>query len=97
MPRIDDSPPASDGLQQPLVQPGMAPSVGIVAARQMEMLPEKEQWRLISREWFTKGLLYAPTSGKLHHYLGMLSRDAEPNEKEDLRAVYHFAKRYVLS
>jgi protein SMG6 len=93
MARIDDSPAASDALQQPQVQAGLAPSVGVVAARQMELLPEKEQWRLISREWFTKGLAFAPTSGKLHHYLGMLSRDAEPNEKEELRAVYHFVKR----
>ncbi|KAI0085483.1 hypothetical protein BDY19DRAFT_966394 [Irpex rosettiformis] len=97
MPRIDDSPPASDGPQQPLMYSGMAPSVGIVAARQMEMLPEKEQWRLISREWFTKGLAHAPTSGKLHHYLGMLSRDAEPSEKEDLRAVYHFVKSMIAT
>lgn len=90
--RIDDSPPASDG-QQPL--PGMAASVGIVAARQMELLPEKEHWRQISREWFTKGLAFAPGSGKLHHHLGMLSRDADGCE-EELRAVYHFVKRYAV-
>ena len=87
--RIDDSPPASDG-QQPI---GMAASVGIVAARQMELLPEKEHWRQISREWFTRGLAYAPGSGKLHHHLGMLSRDADGNDREELRTVYHFVKR----
>ncbi|KAI0693720.1 hypothetical protein BC835DRAFT_1406670 [Cytidiella melzeri] len=97
MARIDDSPPASDALQQPQVQAGMAPSVGVIAARQMELMPEKEQWRLISREWFTKGLAFTPTSGKLHHYLGMLSRDAEPSEKEDLRAVYHFVKSMMAA
>ena len=90
--RIDDSPPASDG-QQPL--PGLAASVGIVAARQMELLPEKEHWRQISREWFTRGLAFAPGSGKLHHHLGMLSRDTDGGEKEELRAVYHFVKRCV--
>ena len=74
----------------------MTPSVGIVASSQMGMLVEKEQWRLISRESFTKGLLYAPTPGKLHHFLGLLSRDAELDEEEDLRAIYHFMKRYVL-
>ncbi|KAI0340639.1 hypothetical protein BDW22DRAFT_1346852 [Trametopsis cervina] len=94
--RNDDSPPASD-VQQPAIMPGMAPSVGIIAARNMELIPEKEQWRLISREWFTKGLAFAPTSGKLHHYLGMLSRDAEPCEKEELRAVYHFVKSMIAT
>lgn len=54
------------------MQPDVAPpSVSTYAASQMELLSEKEQWRLISLEWFAKGLVYSPTSGKLHHYLGL--------------------------
>lgn len=89
--RIDDSPPPSVGeIPQ---HPELVPSVGIVAARMMELDPEKERWRQISREWYAKGLAFQPGSGKLHHHLGALSRDREAGEKEELRAVYHFVKR----
>ncbi|GJE97087.1 hypothetical protein PsYK624_132970 [Phanerochaete sordida] len=87
--RIDDSPPPSVGefLQ--------APSVGIIAARMMEIEPEKERWRQISKDWYAKGLAFQPGSGKLHHHLGALSRDREAGEKEELRAVYHFVKSMI--
>ena len=55
--RIDDSP---------------SPSVGIVAARSMELEPEKERWRNIAREWYGAGLAEQPGTGKLHHHLGVL-------------------------
>lgn len=89
MARIDDSPPPSVGdfLQ--------VPSVGIAAARMMELEPEKERWRQISKEWYAKGLAFQPGSGKLHHHLGALSRDREAGEKEELRAVYHFVKSMI--
>ena len=63
----------------------------------MVLESERERWRqIISREWYLKGLLITPGSGKLHHHLGMLSsREAECVEKEELRAVYHFVKRCV--
>lgn len=77
--RIDDSP---------------SPSVGLVAARSLEIQPEKERWRRIAREWYAKGLLMKPNDGKLHHHLGLLSREADG---EDLRAVYHYVKRFVVS
>ena len=75
--RIDDSP---------------TPSVGIAAARMMEIGPEKERWRGIAKEWYSQGLAETPGTGKLHHHLGLLSREAEA---EELRAVYHFVKRFV--
>ncbi|KAF9228014.1 hypothetical protein BS17DRAFT_747074 [Gyrodon lividus] len=72
--RIDDSP---------------TPSVGIVAARMMEVEPEKERWRSIAKEWYARGIADTPGTGKLHHHLGLLSREVE---SEELRAVYHFVK-----
>lgn len=75
--RIDDSP---------------GPSVGVAAARALELEPEKERWRCIARQWYACGLADTPGTGKLHHHLGLLSRDADG---EELRAVYHFVKRYV--
>ncbi|KII90159.1 hypothetical protein PLICRDRAFT_124089 [Plicaturopsis crispa FD-325 SS-3] len=72
--RIDDSP---------------SPSVGIAAAQLLDVEPEKERWRGIAREWYSAGLTDTPGTGKLHHHLGLLSREVEG---EDLRAVYHFVK-----
>lgn len=72
--RIDDSP---------------TPSVGIAAARLMEVGPEKERWRCIAKEWYFQGLAETPGTGKLHHHLGLLSREVDC---EELRAVYHFVR-----
>lgn len=72
--RIDDSP---------------SPSVGIAAARSMEVEPEKERWRNIAREWYGAGLAEQPGTGKLHHHMGLLSREVE---SEELRGIYHFTK-----
>ena len=66
------------------------PSVGILAARALELEPEKERWRCIARDWYAAGLADMPGTGKLHHHLGLLSRDVE---SEELRSVYHFCKR----
>jgi protein SMG6 len=73
--RIDDSP---------------SPSVGIVAARLMDVEPETERWRGIARDWYGAGLAEQPGTGKLHHHLGLLCREVEG---EELRGVYHFVKR----
>ncbi|KAL1742791.1 hypothetical protein HDZ31DRAFT_42469 [Schizophyllum fasciatum] len=72
--RIDDSP---------------SPSIGVAAARLLELEPEKERWRMIAREWYALGLSEQPGNGKLHHHLGLLSREAEG---EELRSMYHFVK-----
>ncbi|KDR73471.1 hypothetical protein GALMADRAFT_71996 [Galerina marginata CBS 339.88] len=72
--RIDDSP---------------SPSIGVAAARLLDVGPEKEQWRNIARDWYGTGLAEQPGTGKLHHHLGLLSREVE---SEELRGVYHFVK-----
>ena len=77
--RIDDSP---------------SPSVGVVAARSLEVEPEKELWRTIARDWYAAGLAEQPGTGKLHHHLGLLSREAEGAE---LKGIYHFIKRSVYA
>jgi len=75
--RIDDSP---------------SPSIGVVAARMMDVEPEKERWRQIARDWYGAGLAEQPGTGKLHHHLGLLEREVEG---EELRGCYHFVKRWV--
>ncbi|KDQ59481.1 hypothetical protein JAAARDRAFT_126988 [Jaapia argillacea MUCL 33604] len=66
-----------------------APSIGVAAARAMDVEPEKERWRIIAREWYATALGEKPGEGKLHHHLGLLSREVEG---EDLRSIYHFVK-----
>ncbi|KAF8633707.1 hypothetical protein AX17_004365 [Amanita inopinata Kibby_2008] len=68
---------------------GPSPSVGVVAARLLEVKPEKERWRSLAREWYNAGLSEQPGTGKLHHHLGLLSREVDG---EELRGVYHFVK-----
>ncbi|KAI0262907.1 hypothetical protein BC834DRAFT_889594 [Gloeopeniophorella convolvens] len=69
-----------------------SPSVGIVAARLMELEPEKDRWRTIARDWYAEGVSATPGHGKLHHHLGLLSRETEG---EELRGVYHFVKSMI--
>jgi protein SMG6 len=73
--RIDDSP---------------TPSIGVAAARLMDVEPEEERWRQIAREWYGAGLAEQPGTGKLHRHLGLLEREVEG---EELRGCYHFVKR----
>jgi protein SMG6 len=75
--RIDDSP---------------SPSIGLAAARLLEVEPEKERWRNIARDWYAAEIAEQPGTGKLHHHLGLISREVEG---EELRGVYHFVKRYL--
>jgi protein SMG6 len=75
--RIDDSP---------------SPTVGIAAARLLDVEPEKERWCNIARDWYGAGLSEQPGTGKLHRHLGLLSREVESGE---LRGVYHFVKRFA--
>jgi hypothetical protein len=70
------------------------PSVGVIAARLMELEPDKDRWRRVAREWYAKVVAEFPGRGKLHHHLGLLSRDAEG---EELRAVYHFVKSMIAT
>ncbi|EED78536.1 predicted protein [Postia placenta Mad-698-R] len=89
--RIDDSPPSSPDMRQ---QQQDVPSVGLAAARMMELEPEKERWRQIARDWFARGLSLTPGTGKLHHHLGLLSREEDASD-EELRALYHFVKSMI--
>ena len=66
------------------------PSVGTITARLMELEPEKDRWRRIARVWYAHVVAEYPGRGKLHHHLGLLSREAEG---EELQGVYHFVKR----
>ena len=67
-------------------------SVGLAAARLLDVEPEKERWRSIARHWYGAGLMITPWVGKLHHRLGLTSLTLEG---EELICVYHFLKRYV--
>lgn len=88
--RIDDSPPPF--LAHPHAHHiHNAPSVGIVAARLMELEAEPERWWQITKLWYVKGLAMMPGMEKLHHDLGLLSWENEGND-EELRGIYHFIK-----
>jgi len=65
-------------------------SVGIVAARLMELEPEKDRWWRIACDWYAQVVAEFPGRGKLHHHLEPLSCEAEGKE---LHRVYHFIKR----
>jgi len=65
--------------------------IGVVAARLMDVEPEKERWRNIARDWYGAGLAEQPGTGKLHHHLGLLSREVD---RQELRRVFHLIKRY---
>ncbi|KAH9483736.1 Telomerase-binding protein EST1A [Psilocybe cubensis] len=79
---VSDAPPAR-------IDDSPSPSIGPAAARLIELEPERERWCNIARDWYGAGLAEQPGTGKFHHHLGVLSRDAEG---EDLRSVYHFVK-----
>jgi len=88
-----DDTKASQISDNPVLPKGNSPSVGIEAARAMELLPEREKWRNIAREWYSNGLIEYPGSGRLHHHMGFLCK--EFGEGEELRGLYHFIKRYA--
>ena len=89
---VDDT-KASQISDNPVLPKGNSPSVGIEAARAMELLPEREKWRNIAREWYSNGLIEYPGTGRLHHHMGFLCK--EFGEGEELRGLYHFIKRCV--
>jgi protein SMG6 len=70
-----------------------SPSIAVAAARLLEVEPEKERWRNIARDRYAAGVAEQPGTGKLHHHLGLLSKEVEG---EELRGVYHFVKRYCF-
>lgn len=88
-----DDTKASQISESPVLPKGNSPSVGIEAARAMELLPEREKWRNIAREWYSNGLIEYPGTGRLHHHMGFLCK--EFGEGGELRGLYHFIKRYA--
>jgi hypothetical protein len=74
--RIDDSP---------------SPSIGPAVARDLDEEPERETWRKTARDWYAQVVKETPGQGRVHHHLGLVSREAEG---EEIRAVYHFIKRF---
>ena len=88
-----DDTKASQISDNPVLPKGNSPSVGIEAARAMELLPERDKWRNIAREWYSNGLVEYPGTGRLHHHMGFLCK--EFGEGEELRGLYHFIKRYA--
>jgi protein SMG6 len=48
----------------------------------------------IARDWYANGLADTPGNGKLHHHLGLLTRE---KDGEELRAVSHFVKRQAFT
>ena len=66
------------------------PSVGIIAARLIELEPKKDRWQRIARDWHAHVVAEYPGRGKLHHHLGLLSRKAEG---EEMCSAYCFVKR----
>jgi hypothetical protein len=56
--RIDDSPSLS---------------IGLAAAKLLNVEPEKERRRCIARDWYALDLADTPGIGKLHHHFGLLS------------------------
>jgi len=86
----DDS-KASQISKNPVLPKGNSPSVGIEAARAMELLPEREKWRNITREWYSNGLIEYPGTGRPHHHMGFLCK--EFGEGGGLRGLY--LKRYA--
>lgn len=61
-------------------------SIGSAALGDWEWV-EKETWRQTAKDWYAKGIADSPIIGRLHHHIGVLSRDNE------LRALYHLSKR----
>ena len=45
------------------IEDSPTPSVGVVAARMMQVEPEKECWRGIAKEWYAHGIADTPGAG----------------------------------
>ncbi|KAF7347164.1 PINc domain-containing protein [Mycena venus] len=70
------------------IEGSQSPSID-TTTRPLDVEPEKERWRCVSRNWYGEAIADQPNHGRLHHHLGLLSRDVAC---EELRAVYHFCK-----
>ncbi len=66
-------------------------SIGSAALGDWEWT-EKETWRQTAKDWYALGIAEAPSIGRLHHHLGVLSRG-----DNDLRALYHLTKSLIAA
>lgn len=71
-------------------RPADAASIGQAALHDWD-LEEHETWREMARDWYGQGLAENPGTGRLQHHLALLSKG------DELRALYHYSKRCVLS
>ena len=67
-----------------------SPVVRLAATKLLDVGLNKERWHGIARDWYVRGLIDTPGTSKLHHHIGLLSREKDRGE---LRAVYHFVER----
>ncbi|PWZ02136.1 hypothetical protein BCV70DRAFT_157162 [Testicularia cyperi] len=65
-------------------------SIGSAALGDWEWT-EKETWRQTAKDWYAKGIAEYPVTGRLHHHLGVLTRD------DELRALHHLTKSLVTA
>lgn len=77
--RIDDNESAQDEA-----------SIGGAALNDWEV-DDAAIWKTTAIDWYGKGLNETPGTGRLHHYLALLSKG------DDLRTLYHFCRRSVHS
>ena len=77
--RIDD-----DDLEEADTPGGN--SIGMAALDDWD-LEEREIWRAVARDWYNRGLMETPGTGRLHHHLAQLCKD------DELKSLYHFARR----
>lgn len=75
--------------KHPALPDSPTPSVGIVATRLMQIELKK-----ITRDGYAEVVAEYPGRDKLHHHLGLLSRETEG---EELHGVYHTIKTQEVS
>lgn len=69
-----------------------AASIGQAALNDWD-LEEQETWREMARDWYAQGVGETPGTGRLQHHLALLSK----GEGDELKGLYHYAKRRVFA
>lgn len=73
-------------------------SIGNVALDKWE-ISETDIWKTIAKDWYSRGLIETPGTGRLHHHLALLAMRNDPDLPDrdarliDLRCIYHISKR----
>uniref|UniRef100_V5EZX4 PIN domain-containing protein n=2 Tax=Kalmanozyma brasiliensis (strain GHG001) TaxID=1365824 RepID=V5EZX4_KALBG len=82
---------ADPGREAPAAHENDKASIGTAALGDWDTT-EKETWRQTAKGWYAMGIAETPSTGRLHHHLGVLSRG-----DDDLRAVYHLTKSLIAA